>query len=194
MKPELALDHADPGANPVAAPCVVTGSEDLWFLGTLARMKLEGWQTGGRFGLWEGVLPHGAAPPLHSHPQDETFYVLDGELTAWLVEPELAAERAAAPKWVSTRGRRCGAGTVVFAPGGTPHTFRVESDTARLIVLSTPAGIEDMVRGLAEPARWPWLQPPPDGPRVSAETVADVERRTCMVRHGPAPPPPASRG
>lgn len=52
---------------------------------TLARLKLGGEQTGGRFALWEGVLPHGAAPPLHSHPQDETFYVLEGEVTAWIV-------------------------------------------------------------------------------------------------------------
>jgi quercetin dioxygenase-like cupin family protein len=209
MKPELALDPADQAAGqtseragdqaagqatePAGEPCIVTGSEDLWFLGTLARMKLEGRHTGGRFGLWEGVLPHGAAPPLHSHPQDETFYILEGELTAWLVEPELAADRADPPNWLSTRGQRCGAGTVVFAPGATPHTFRVESDTARLVVFSTPAGIEDMVRGLAEPARWPWLQPPPDRPRVSAGRVAHVERQTGMVRYGPAPPPPAKR-
>lgn len=51
-----------------AEPCVVTGGENLWFLGTLARLKLEGRHTGGRFALWEGVLPRGAAPPLHSHP------------------------------------------------------------------------------------------------------------------------------
>jgi quercetin dioxygenase-like cupin family protein len=168
-------------------PCVVSGGENLWFLGTLVRMKLEAAQTGGRFSLWENVLPHGAAPPLHSHRQDETFYVLDGELTVWLVELE-----AAGGDWVATRGRRCGPGTVVFAPGGTPHAFRVESDTARVLVISTPAGIEDMVRGLAEPAAWPWLQPPPTGPRVSADRMAEVERATGMVRHGPPPPAPTS--
>jgi quercetin dioxygenase-like cupin family protein len=166
-----------------AQPAIVTEStETLWFLGTLARMKLDGAQTGGRFGLWEGVLPRGAAPPLHSHRQDETLYVLDGELTAWL------ADRDPGEDWVRSRARRCGVGATVFAPGGTPHTFRVESDTARVLVLSTPAGIEDMVRGLAEPARWPWLQPPPDGPRVAPERLAEVERATGMVRHGPPPP------
>jgi quercetin dioxygenase-like cupin family protein len=172
----------------VAEPRVVSGGETLWFLGTLARIKLDGDQTAGRFALWEGVLPHGAAPPLHSHPQDETVYVLEGELTAWLVEPELADDRSVPPGWVKSRGRRCGVGAVVFAPGGCPHTFRVESDTARMLVLSTPAGIEHMVRGVAEPARWPWLQPPPDGPRVPAERLAAVERETGMMRHGPPPP------
>lgn len=173
-----------------AEACVVSGGETLWFLGTLARIKLEGHQTGGRFALWEGVLPHGAAPPLHSHPQDETFYILDGQLTAWLVERALAGDDGERPAWVETRGRSCTPGTVVFAPGGTPHTFRVESDSARMLVISTPAGIEDMVRGLAEPALWPWLQPPSSGPRVCAERMGAVEAETQMVRHGPPPPPP----
>ena len=79
---------------------------------------------------------------------------------------------------------------MVFAPGGTPHTFRVESGTARMLVLSTPAGIEDMVRGLAEPAQFPWLPPPSDGPRVPADKREAVERETGMVVHGPPPPPP----
>jgi quercetin dioxygenase-like cupin family protein len=158
-------------------------TDTLWFLGTVVRMKLDGYQTGGRFALWEGVLPHGAAPPLHSHPQDETFYVLDGELTAWLVEPELAGT----PGWVETRARRCGVGAAVFAAAEMPHTFRVESDTARVLFLSTPAGIEDYVHALAERAQWPWLQPPPDGPRVAPEQIAAVERRLGMVRHGPPP-------
>ncbi len=162
-------------------------TDTLWFLGTLARIKLDGEQTGGRFALWEGQLPRGAAPPLHSHPQDETFYVLEGQLTAWIVEPELARDDGDPPTWIATQGRPCGPGTAVFAPGKTPHTFRVESDTARMLFLSTPAGIEDMVRGLAEPARWPWLPPPPDGPRVAAERLAVVESATGMVRWGPAP-------
>jgi quercetin dioxygenase-like cupin family protein len=177
-------------ASADAQPCVVTDSERLWFLGTFARMKLDAHQTAGRFALWEGLLPHGAAPPLHSHPQDETFYVIEGEITAWLVEPDLAEDDGSPPFWVKARGQRCGVGGVLFAPAGTPHTFRVESDTVRMLFLSAPAGIEDYVRALAEPARWPWLQPPPDGPRVSAERIAAVERELGVIRHGPPPPPP----
>jgi quercetin dioxygenase-like cupin family protein len=170
-------------------PQVVPRGEALWFLGTFLRLKLDGTQTGGRFALWEGVLPHGAAPPLHSHPQDETFYVLEGEATVWVVDAERAEPDGEPPSWVAECGHRCAVGAAVFAPGGTPHTFRVESDTARMLFLSTPAGIEDMVRGLSEPAQWPWLQPPPDGPRVAAELQAAVERKTGVVRYGPPPPP-----
>src|SRR5207253_441209 len=78
--------------------------------------------------------------------------------------------------WVGDDARPCRAGATAFAPGGSPHTWRVESDTARLLVLSTPAGIEDYFRALGEPAAWPWLQPPPDGPRVPAVRIEEVQR------------------
>ncbi|MGH2893810.1 MAG: cupin domain-containing protein [Solirubrobacteraceae bacterium] len=171
----------------LAEPHVVTATQPVWFLGTLARLKLTGEQTGGRFALWEGVLPHGAAPPLHSHLQDETFYVLEGEVTVWVVEPELIEDDGSTSGWLKTRARSCAVGAAVFAPGGMPHTFRIESDTARMLFLSTPAGIEDYVRALAEPARWSWLQPPADGPRVAPERLAAVERELGIIRHGPPP-------
>ena len=161
---------------------VVTTSEPLWFLGTLVRPKLTGAQTGGRFALWEGLLPRGAAPPLHTHPQEETFYVLDGSVTVWAVPPE----EAEGP-WLETHARSCGSGAAIFVPGGFPHSFRVESDTARMLFLSTPAGIEEFVHALSEPAAWPWLQPPPDGPRVPRERVEAVEREHRVVRLGPPP-------
>jgi quercetin dioxygenase-like cupin family protein len=148
-------------------------AEPLWFLGTLVRIQLDGSQTDGRFSLFEIVLPRGAAPPLHSHPQDETFHVIEGEFTAWVGE---------SPKW-------CGPGGVIFAPAGTPHTFRVESDTARVVGVSTPAGIEEYFKALGEPAQWPWLQPPADGPRVAPERIQGVEHELGIVRHGPPPPP-----
>jgi len=177
-----------------AAPgqVVVRGQDPLWFLGTLARLKLDGAQTGGRFALWEGVLPSGAAPPLHSHPQDETFYVLEGEVTAWIVDLEQADDPGEPPGWVAECAQRGGVGMVAFAPGGVPHTFRVESDTAKMLFLSTPAGVEEYVKALAEPAAWPWLQAPRDGPRVPPERIQAIERELGMIRHGP-PPPAAER-
>jgi quercetin dioxygenase-like cupin family protein len=161
----------------------------LWFLGTLARITLDGAATGGRLGLFEGVFPHGAAPPLHSHPQDESFYVLEGEVTAWIVDSQRLATDDGESGWVRECGHPCRVGALVYAPGGTPHTFRVESDTARMLFISTPAGVEEYVRALAEPAQWPWLQPPPDGPRVPVERLQAVEQELAVIRHGPAPPP-----
>jgi quercetin dioxygenase-like cupin family protein len=153
------------------SPTVVDSAEPLWFLGTLVRVLLDGDATAGRFAVIDATLPRGAAPPMHSHPQDETFYVLDGQLRVW----------------VDDTPHVCLAGAIAFAPGGSPHGWRVESDTARLLILSTPAGIEEYFRALAQPAEWPWLQPPPDGPRVASEVIAEVEQRLGVVRHGPLP-------
>jgi quercetin dioxygenase-like cupin family protein len=155
-------------------PVAVTESDPVWFLGTLVRTRLTGAQTDGRFSLQEALLPRGAAPPLHSHPQDETLVVLEGEVTFWLGDYDAPA----------CRGR---AGATVYAPAGTPHSFRVESDTARMLYLSTPAGIDEYIAALAEPAQWPWLQPPHDGPRVPLDRLAAVEREHGVVRHAPPP-------
>jgi quercetin dioxygenase-like cupin family protein len=161
-------------------PQVITTSVPLWFLGTLVRPKLTGEQTGGRFALWEGVLPCGAAPPVHSHPQDETFYVLEGKVAVWVGDGE---------EPVGT----CEEGATIFVPGGTPHSFLVLSDTARMLFLSTPAGIEQFVHALSEPAAWPWLQPPPDGPRVPLDRLEAVEREHAVVRFGPPPTAPTGK-
>jgi hypothetical protein len=58
-----------------------------------------------------------------------------------------------------------------------------------VLFLSTPAGIEDYVRALAEPARWPWLQPPADAPRVPVEQLDAIEREHGVIRLAPPPPP-----
>jgi quercetin dioxygenase-like cupin family protein len=54
----------------------------------------------------------------------ESFYVLEGEITFFIGEesPEVTA----------------GAGTFVHIPGGTVHGFRIASDTARYLILTTP--------------------------------------------------------
>lgn len=162
---------------------IATRGAPRWFLGTLYHPLLSGDETDGRFALWESVMPRGAAPPLHTHPQDETFTVLEGKLVVWAVEPDATADE----RWIDTHAEHCEPGAAVFVPAGVPHTFRVESDTARLLFLSTPAGIEDYVRELSEPAAWPWLQPPPDGPRVAPERLEAVEREHRVMRVGPPP-------
>ncbi len=56
--------------------------EALWFFGMLVTMKATAAQTGGEFLLIEELAPQGTATPLHVHPQDdESFWVLDGEMT-----------------------------------------------------------------------------------------------------------------
>src|SRR3954463_368740 len=104
--------------------------ERRWLLGTLAILRVPGDAVGGRYSLIEFLFPHHASPPRHTHPQDESFIVLEGELTM-----------VAGDNCVSL-----GPGGIASAPAGVVHTFRVESETARVLALSTPAGLGDMMR------------------------------------------------
>jgi hypothetical protein len=67
---------------------------------------------------------------------------------------------------------------------GLPHTFRVDTETARVLVLSTPAGLERFVRDAGIPATAPTL-PPPDTPRPSADKLAQIFRAHGQVNLGP---------
>jgi quercetin dioxygenase-like cupin family protein len=110
--------------------------EQLWFLGTLATIRVSGEATDERFALIEFLFPRHASPPLHTHPQDESYIVIEGLLTVRAGEQRFQLE----------------AGAAAVVPMGVSHTFRVDSETARVLVLSTPAGLERMIRAGARPA------------------------------------------
>jgi hypothetical protein len=68
------------------------------------------------------------------------------------------------------------AGGALVVPAGVAHTFRVDSDTARVLVLSTPAGLEELVRDGSVPATAATL-PPASTPRPSPEELSAVFAR-----------------
>jgi quercetin dioxygenase-like cupin family protein len=142
--------------------------ERLWFLGTLAIVKVPGEAVDGRFALIEFLFPRHASPPLHTHPQDESYVVLDGRLTIKTGEQRFELE----------------SGEVAVVPIGVPHTFRVDTDTARVLVLSTPAGLERMVRDGSIEAEAATL-PPPDAGRPSPEALEALFRAHGQVNVGP---------
>src|SRR5437764_14898396 len=96
-------------AGPVSKPTWSDAGEGerLWFLGTLATVRLPGEASDGRFALIEFLFPHLASPPLHTHPQDESYVVLEGRLT--LQAGEQRAE--------------LGPVAVAAVPAGRPPTF-----------------------------------------------------------------------
>jgi quercetin dioxygenase-like cupin family protein len=142
--------------------------EHLWFLGTLATIKLSGEASDGRFALIEFLFPRHASPPLHTHPQDESYIVQEGLLTVQAGEQRFELVPAAA----------------AVVPMGVAHTFRLDSDTARVLVLSTPAGLERLVRDGSVPALTPTL-PPGETQRPSAERLEAIFRAHGQVNVGP---------
>ncbi len=142
--------------------------ERRWFVGTLATITVPGEASDGRFALIEFLFPQGASPPLHTHPQDESYFVLEGHLTI-----QAGAERF-----------ELEAGGTALVPMGVPHTFRVDSETARVLVLSTPAGLERMVRDGSVPATAATL-PPADAPRPAMDELARIFRAHGQENLGP---------
>lgn len=135
--------------NTNLAPYVL-GSEDgeaFWGFGSLWTVKASAEQTGGRFALIEELAPRGAATPLHRHPEDdETFYILEGEITFHLGDD---------PPVTAT------AGSFVHVPGGAVHAFRVDSETARYLIITTPQHESFYRAAFGDPAQSRDL--PPEG-------------------------------
>ncbi len=108
------------GSGEAEGPSSPVGGDILY----LAR----GEQTGESIFAFENVIPPGQGPPLHEHAdQAETIYVLEGEARF-----KLAGELSSGP-----------AGSFVFIPPRTPHTWEAIGDgPVRMLVHLTPAGLE----------------------------------------------------
>jgi len=99
-------------------------SELRWMGRTSTHFLATGDQTGGVFSLVDEQATRGESVPLHRHRDDmESFYVLEGELTLYVGDQP---------------GARAAAGSFAHIPGGTVHGFRIESETARYLILTTP--------------------------------------------------------
>jgi quercetin dioxygenase-like cupin family protein len=148
--------------------------EALWWFGVLATIKATAEQTGRQYSLVEILAPDGYEGVLHVHHfEDEGFYILEGEMTFYVGEQTIKAQP----------------GSFLFGPKDVPHAFRVDSGPARLLFVLSPAGFEDLVREMGEPARELTIPPQPQAPPDEAE----MQRMSAIAaRHGNeilGPPP-----
>jgi mannose-6-phosphate isomerase-like protein (cupin superfamily) len=158
---------------------VVRGPQDgehLWFATNRITVKAATEDTGGRFSLCEVVIAPQTGPPLHiHHHEDETFYVLEGEVIFRCGDREFIA----------------GTGTMVLLPQGVPHGFFNPGDEpVRMLNLMAPGGGEGYFRDTGRPAEYEGLPPagPIDpavyiehGPRYGAEVVGPPIRMPAAV-------------
>jgi quercetin dioxygenase-like cupin family protein len=95
--------------------------------GSSAELKLAGEQSGGDWAVVEWRVRSGDEPPIHTHTrEDETLYVVDGAITAFVGDQRIDVD----------------AGSYAALPKDVPHGLKVRGDEARLLVTLEPAGAE----------------------------------------------------
>lgn len=143
--------------------------EPLWFLHNLSRILIDGEASEDRFSLVDMTGAPGDMPPLHvHHEEDETFYVIDGELELHIAGREPVA---VVP------------GGAAFAPRGVPHAYRVSSpDPTHWLVACTGTSFARLVRDISVPATTSTL---PVDPQFGPEEIAVISARHGIEILGP---------
>lgn len=140
------------------------------FLGVPTLIRSTAEKTNETLGLiehWE--MPVGFGTPYHTHHrEDESFYILEGEV-AFICDG----------KWL-----KAGPGTFVYGPREIPHGFKVIGNSlAKLLVICTPGGFERFILEQATPITEP--PAPPD----MAKLMMLAEKYRIDI-HGPLPDVP----
>jgi quercetin dioxygenase-like cupin family protein len=143
-------------------------TDALWFIDNLARVLIDGETSGGTLAVVELEGRRGDMPPLHVHRrEDETFYVLEGQLSLHLPDGSI----------------ELGPGQAAFAPRDVPHVYRVESPTARWLGIAAPAGFAEFVREAGETAPEDVL--PPEGRVHDPGRLAEIAATYGIELLGP---------
>jgi quercetin dioxygenase-like cupin family protein len=128
-------------------------------VGDLYRFLATGEETDGKYAMWEAIVPPGGGPPPHIHSrEEESFLILEGEIT-FTVNGE---------KIVATTG------TFANMPVGSLHSFKNATDkTARMIISVAPAGLEKMFFEVGVPVKLGETPAPP--------TKAEIEKLLAVA-------------
>src|SRR6516164_2677370 len=144
-----------------------TGSaKQLWFLDSFVTIRVSTSDGPDGFSVLEHRMPYGSSPPFHLHrTEDELFHILEGDYRLKVQDQE----------------RLVGPGTIVLAPKGVPHTYRVESaQGGRCLTVTVRGDFERFVRAISRPAERPEL-PEPAGLR-SADAMQAL--RATATQYG----------
>ena len=133
--------------------------ESWWYGGCLITSLAEGRETAGQLSAVDAVIRKGMEPPPHTHTrEDEAFFIVTGRWTFHIGDETFDA----AP------------GAFVWAPRGVPHSWTVDADGARALMLTTPGGhLEGMFRPFSESATTLELPPVPDDLPLDAMLTLD---------------------
>jgi len=124
-------------------------------------VKVRDGDTGGSFSVHDNVIPAGSPGPLPHlhHDHEETFYVLEGELTVRVGERTFTAP----------------VGSFVVVPRGVVHQpSNPTAEPTRVLLIFSPSGMEHFFEEAAE-GRIP-LQAVPTDPDVLQKRAAFTEK------------------
>ena len=120
-----------------------------WYIGHLMSILVSSKDTNGAFSLIHGYEIKGLEPPPHVHTkEDESFYILDGEINYTVDKEVFNAKR----------------GDWIFLPRNVQHSFKVQSDQAEVLIQLSPGGFEEYFKEMSEPAKALIIPPRPQGP------------------------------
>jgi quercetin dioxygenase-like cupin family protein len=145
----------------------------LWHLGGLLRIRAYGAATNGALAIVEEHARLGYRMPSHVHSrEDETLYVIDGELSY-----RRGGETG-----------RAGPGETVFLPRQVAHHFEVVSGHAHFLLIVTPAGFENFFAQVSGAALADRVPGEADGAATDAQTMAAAASRLGVtILHQPDP-------
>lgn len=106
----------------------------LQVLADTLRVLTQASHTAETYELFELIGPLNSGPPAHHHPWSETYYVLDGEVEI-LINTETVLGTP---------------GYCVNIPGGMVHTYRIASDTARFLVITSTSAASAFFKDLQQ--------------------------------------------
>jgi quercetin dioxygenase-like cupin family protein len=110
----------------------------------------------------------GGGVPVHVRQrEDEIFLLLNGALTVW----------------AGDQRRELSGGGVAVLPQGVPHTYFVTSQTATILQVIAPGGLEQAFRE----AGWDLRAPPPDGWACTPDAVGAAMAKVGCAILGPPP-------
>ena len=96
-------------------------------------------EVSGAFGFMRALVPPSIAIPLHSHPDPEVFYILDGALELLQYDDESS-------RWLIAR-----TDDTVCIPGEVKHALRNPSLTSVTLLLITTPSIYNFFHALGKP-------------------------------------------
>jgi mannose-6-phosphate isomerase-like protein (cupin superfamily) len=131
----------------------------LTALGSTYVTKTDGSHVEGAYSLLEETF-WAETTPLHSHTSaEESFYVLEGELEAW-IDGDI---------------RTAGPGSFLVVPGRVAHGLRrLSSSPVRMLTLISPPGFEQLFRAVVEQGEEDLLADPDRLIRLAAQHETEV--------------------